>query len=286
MDASEFKKNVGAWDKPTRPAAEPVRPTARDSGVEYKSEWKLPAAARPAPVSAPPKPEPKPETPIPAPAAKPTLPAEPVQEPLLPAEPEAAVLAEEFKEEPFRLIGEALNLYILLEQGDKLILIDKHAAHERLLFDKARLNEQPLPAQELLIPETLNTDPEAAALLTEKAELMEHLGFALESFGEAAFAVRTVPADIDPAAAVPLLEELIEKLREGRSLSMADIKARLAETVACKAAVKAGMTSQPEEMLALAKRVLAGEVTHCPHGRPVMTVFTRTELDKRFSRIV
>ena len=92
-----------------------------------------------------------------------------------------------------------------------------------------------------------------------------------------------IDRDLDSDITAPLL---IEKLREGRSLSMADIKARLAETVACKAAVKAGMSSQPEEMLALAKRVLAGEVTHCPHGRPVMTVFTRTELDKRFSRIV
>jgi len=276
MDTTEFKKSVSSFDKPARPA-EPVRPMARDSGVSYKAEWKIPTAtpaAKPAPL---PKAAEE-ETSIPAPA--------PVEERVLPAEPEVTVLAEEFKEEPFRIIGEALNLYILVEQGDKLIVIDKHAAHERLLFDKARLNEAPLPAQELLLSETLNTDPEAAALLTEKAELMEHLGFGLEAFGEAAFVVRAVPADIDPATAVPLLEELIEKLREGRSLSMADIKERLAETVACKAAVKAGMTSQPEEMMALARRVLAGDVTHCPHGRPVMTVFTRTELDKRFSRIV
>jgi DNA mismatch repair protein MutL len=112
------------------------------------------------------------------------------------------------------------------------------------------------------------------------------LGFALESYGEDAFAIRAVPADIDRAEAAPLLEELIEKLRQGKSLSAADVWERLAATVACKAALKAGMTVDSRELIALAERVLAGEVTHCPHGRPVMQVFTRAELDKRFGRIV
>ena len=94
-----------------------------------------------------------------------------------------------------------------------------------------------------------------------------------------------MPADIDQAAAVPLLEELVEKLREGQSLSAADVWERLAATVACKAAVKAGMQLDERELMALAERVLSGEVTHCPHGRPVMQVFTRAELDKRFGRI-
>ena len=83
-----------------------------------------------------------------------------------------------------------------------------------------------------------------------------------------------------------LLEELLEKLREGRSLSSSDVWERLAATVACKAAIKGGWVTEREELLALAEKVLAGEGTHCPHGRPVMTVFTRAELDKRFGRIV
>ena len=82
------------------------------------------------------------------------------------------------------------------------------------------------------------------------------------------------------------IPELLEKLREGRSLSSSDVWERLAATVACKAAIKGGWVTEQEELLALAEKVLAGEVTHCPHGRPVMTVFTRAELDKRFGRIV
>ena len=149
-----------------------------------------------------------------------------------------------------------------------------------------RLNEKPLMSQELLLPQTFTTDPEGARLVEREETLLSRLGFALERYGEDSFAVRAVPADIDQAAAVPLLEELIEKLREGASLSAADVWERLAATVACKAAVKAGMAVDRQELMALAERVLSGEVTHCPHGRPVMQVFTRAELDKRFGRIV
>ena len=199
--------------------------------------------------------------------------------------PEQTVLHESFTEKPFRFIGEALGVYILIEQGEELLLIDKHAAHERILFDRMRLNEKPLMAQDLLIPETLITDGAGAELLEANAPVLRRLGFELEPYGENSFAVRAVPADIDAAQAVPLLEELVEKLREGTGLSAADVWERLAATVACKAAIKAGWESGAAELTALARRVVSGEITHCPHGRPVMQHFTRAELDKRFGRI-
>ena len=199
--------------------------------------------------------------------------------------PEQTVLHESFTEKPFRFIGEALGVYILIEQGEELLLIDKHAAHERILFDRMRLNEKPLMAQDLLIPETLVTDGAGAELLEANAPVLRRLGFELEPYGENSFAVRAVPADIDAAQAVPLLEELVEKLREGTGLSAADVWERLAATVACKAAIKAGWESDAAELTALARRVVSGEITHCPHGRPVMQRFTRAELDKRFGRI-
>ena len=201
-------------------------------------------------------------------------------------EAEQSTLGEEFEEEPVRFIGEALGVYILLEQGDKLILVDKHAAHERALFDQIRLWEQPLMAQELMIPETVSVDAETMELWEENREVLEHLGFEAEIYGESSMLLRAVPADIDADAAAPLFEELMEKLREGRSLSLKDVRERLAETVACKAAIKGGKKSESEELLALAKRVLTGDLKYCPHGRPVTAVFTRSELDKRFDRIV
>ena len=123
-------------------------------------------------------------------------------------------------------------------------------------------------------------------LWEENREVLEHLGFEAEIYGESSMLLRAVPADIDADAAAPLFEELMEKLREGRSLSLKDVRERLAETVACKAAIKGGKKSESEELLALAKRVLTGDLKYCPHGRPVTAVFTRSELDKRFDRIV
>ena len=296
MDADTFRQTY---------AASPSRRTGT-SGVRDSAPYRAASSAAPKPVSsapvsvpvrtytpdipsgnAPRSPVPAPETPV-----SPAVPAAPVEKnipaPETAAEtaPEQTVLDEAFRAEPVRYIGEALNVYILLEQGDRLLLIDKHAAHERILFDKMRLNEKPLMPQELLEPQPFNTDPDGAALLEENAALMARLGFALDAFGDTAFLIRAVPAQLDAASAVPLLEELVEKLREGRSLSVSDVWERLAATVACKAAIKGGWVTEREELLSLAEKVLAGEVTHCPHGRPVMAVFTRAELDKRFGRIV
>ena len=297
MDAGTFRQTYSA--SPARPAgssgvrdsapyraASPAAP--KTDALEHVSvpvrTYTLDIPSASAPRS--PIPAPVPEAPV-----SPAVPAAPEKkEPPAPVTaedaPEQTVLDESFRAEPVRYIGEALNVYILLEQGDKLLLIDKHAAHERLLFDKMRLNEKPLMPQDLLEPQPFTTDPDGAALLEANAALIARLGFELDAFGDTTFLIRAVPAQLDAASAVPLLEELVEKLREGRLLSAADVWERLAATVACKAAIKGGWVTEREELLALAEKVLAGEVTHCPHGRPVMTVFTRAELDKRFGRIV
>ena len=265
MDAAEFRKTFAS--------PSPVRDDA-----PYRAERKYPPvpAAKPAPVPA------VREAKAPAPEKSPVKEPEKAPEP----EQEQAVLHESFRQEPFRFLGETMGVYILVEQADRLILIDKHAAHERILFDKMRLNEKPLMSQELMEPQTLTTDPEGAELIEKNGRLLARLGYELERFGDSAFVLRGVPADVDAAAAAPLLEELVEKLREGRTLNAADVWERLAATVACKAAVKANTPVAEEGLIALAGRVLRGEVTHCPHGRPVMTSFTRAELDKRFGRIV
>ena len=295
MDADTFRQTYAASPS-RRTGGYPVRDSA---------PYRAASSAAPKPVSSAPVSVPvrtytpdipsgnAPRSPVPAPEApvSPAVPAAPVKREIPAPEtaetaPEQTVLDEAFRAEPVRYIGEALNVYILLEQGDRLLLIDKHAAHERILFDKMRLNEKPLMPQELLEPQPFNTDPDGAALLEENAALMARLGFALDAFGDTAFLIRAVPAQLDAASAVPLLEELVEKLREGRSLSVSDVWERLAATVACKAAIKGGWVTEREELLSLAEKVLAGEVTHCPHGRPVMAVFTRAELDKRFGRIV
>lgn len=272
MDAAAFREKFSA---PRSESPESQSGVVRDV-VPYRAARAPGTAHTLPPMEMPPAREVLPLSGEPVPPAPLPVPEEPVQQ----------TVDASFAEEPVRLIGEALGVYILLEQGDRLIVIDKHAAHERILYDAMRLNEKPLMAQELLLPETVSADPDGAALIRDHLSLLERLGFVLEPFGEDTYVLRAAPAHIDPAAAPSLLEELVEKLREGRSLSAQDVWERLAATVACKKAVKANMDTGPEELLALAKRVLSGEITHCPHGRPVMTEFTRAEMDKRFGRIV
>jgi DNA mismatch repair protein MutL len=139
-------------------------------------------------------------------------------------------------------------------------------------------------SQILLIPAVFSPGGEEVELLLQNRALLEKLGFELELYGEDAVILRAVPADIDAGEAVPLLEELSGKLREGRSPGAEDVWDKLAHTVACKAAVKAGKSSQPAELLSLIGQILEGDIKYCPHGRPVAVTLTRAELDKRFGR--
>ena len=200
-----------------------------------------------------------------------------------PAEP---VLVPETEEaEPVRLVGEAFDCYILVQQGETLTLIDKHAAHERILFDKLKAQKRSVMSQSLLIPVTLSPGAGDAELLLDNAPMLEELGFEIEAFGADSVVLRAVPADTDETEARSMLEEILEKLRQGDTPGGETALDEILHTIACKAAIKAGRSSTPEELLAVAQRVLSGEVRYCPHGRPVSHTVTKQELDKRFGRL-
>ena len=188
--------------------------------------------------------------------------------------------------EPVRVIGEALGLYILAQQGDELVIIDKHAAHERMLYDALMAQDAPVHSQALLAPMTLTPSPECAAALEANAGELSALGFDFEPFGRGAFILRAAPAALSPEAAAAALEEAAEALAASRVPDVAGLRAETLKTVACKAAVKAGPSSEPEELARLAEAVCSGSVTHCPHGRPVAWRLSRKELDRQFKRIL
>ncbi|MBR4425632.1 MAG: DNA mismatch repair endonuclease MutL [Oscillospiraceae bacterium] len=181
---------------------------------------------------------------------------------------------------PFRLIGEALGTYILVETEGSLLLIDKHAAHERLNFDRLLAGLGPQMRQTLLTPLRWTCGGDTAELLERSRALLEEAGFELERFGEDGVVLLAVPGELagDP---LETLEELAEQLRRGRP---EDARERILRTVACKAAIKSGDRSDRAELEALAARVLRGEVRTCPHGRPVSLRLTRAELDRQFLR--
>ena len=238
----------------------------------------------PASVTAKPKPAPQAEKAAePAPAPKPfvpAIPAVPAQQTAMELPGQETVMPQEA---PWRIAGEVLHTYIICEDdADTLWLIDKHAAHERINFDRLLAAKEPPMRQTLLQPIAVEPGREDAALLLENLELLEQFGFGCEDFGDGAILVREVPADLDAADTAATLEEFAQNLRSGRSLD--EKREALLHTMACKAAIKGGWTSDPAELKVLVEKVQSGEVRYCPHGRPVVVKVTKYELEKLFKR--
>ncbi|WP_298020410.1 DNA mismatch repair endonuclease MutL [uncultured Dysosmobacter sp.] len=240
-------------------------------------------AARPAEQAASERPAvPAAEVPATPEAPKrPFVPAIPMEQQTLDL-PEQQTI-EPVREAPWRIAGEVLHTYIICESGDGCVwLIDKHAAHERINFDRMKASQEPPMRQTLLKPIAAELEREDGQLLLENLPLLEQFGFACEDFGDGAILVREVPADIDAADAVATLEEFAENLRTGRDL--AEKRENLLHTMACKAAIKGGWTSDVSELRVLVEKVQSGEVRFCPHGRPVAVKLTKYELEKMFKR--
>lgn len=182
-----------------------------------------------------------------------------------------------------RLVGEVMHTYIVAEQGDEMLLIDKHAAHERINFDRLKAAGRQIMSQTLLEPEIWRAGPDQRELILRRADLLAELGFSLEPFGEEELLVRGVPDTLDPAQTIPALEEIAGSLQRGRADLQRD---EILQTISCKAAIKAGWDTDPEEMRVLVEKVASGEIRYCPHGRPVAIRLSRKDLDRQFRRIV
>ncbi len=203
--------------------------------------------------------------------------------PAIPRELPRQETLETLEEPPWRIAGEVLRTYIVCESADGTVwLIDKHAAHERVNYDRLKAGLEPPMRQTLLTPAAVELGREDGALLLEHLPLLEELGFSCEDFGGGAVLVREVPADLEAGDVTATLEEIAGKLREGRS--PAERRESLLHTMACKAAIKGGWNSDPAELRVLVEKVQRGEVRYCPHGRPVAVKITRYELEKMFRR--
>ena len=241
--------------------------------VEEKPKAAAPVAAVPAPVGVKkPTPAPQVEEPVveevPAPVVEPEPEPTPVEEP----------------QEPWVVRGELFHTYIMVEQGDKVVLIDKHAAHERVNFDRLKAQDYRPMVQELLIPITITPGPQERQVLLDGQEVLEGFGFQLEEFGAGSIAVRAVPDYLETGDVEPTLLELAKKLRLTGWADPSAARDEVMHTMACKAAIKGGQRNDPQELERVAQKVMAGEVKYCPHGRPVAIELTRGELEKQFKR--
>ena len=202
---------------------------------------------------------------------------------------EPTPVAEE-KDEPeeeiisVRYVGEAFKTYIIVEQGEDLYLIDKHAAHERILFEKMRATEKP-QKQLLMSSVSVSLQKNEYTAIIENPELLSKAGFEVEDFGEGTVLVTAVPAmlvDCDISTAIAEIADSIMKTGTAQLSRVDDIF----HIVACRSAVKAGNISSPQELCELARQVLVSkDIMYCPHGRPVAMKLKRREIEKQFGRI-
>ena len=290
MSAEKFRESGYAAPKPVQPQPAAVTATAVSSlrppvsAARPVQPVQMSLRAEPAEYETEPKPEnsrilpEKPEKSETVPAFSQDIPAKAVEKPVQNVESRPIP--------DHKIVGEALKTYIIVEQDDKLILIDKHAAHERMIFDRLKAQERELMAQNLLIPVTIHPNGDDMDAITENAALLYELGFEIEPFGERELIVRAVPADMDAGDVPAAIEEICEKLRRGKCPDAQSARDEILHTVACKAAIKAGWDTHPKELEAVVDAVISGQVRYCPHGRPVSVTLTRKELDKQFKRIV
>ena len=201
-----------------------------------------------------------------------------------PAQPAGAASAPPSEEEPWRMAGEVLNTYIVVEQGDKVLFIDKHAAHERLNFDRMKAEGYQPMVQALLEPVVFTPPAEEGAALLAQLPLLGRFGFEAEDFGGGALIVRAAPSDVAAGEIPDVLSELAGRLLTGSSADPGAARDALLHTMACKAAIKGGQKNSPAELLKVAQAVMSGAVKYCPHGRPVAIELTRQQLEKRFGR--
>lgn len=184
---------------------------------------------------------------------------------------------------PIRYIGEVFSTYVLAEKGEGLFLIDKHAAHERILFNKFK-SEISIDPQMLLVPQQVALKEDHSAVV-ENLDIINRAGFEIEDFGDDTVLVRAVPAALINEDVTDLVLELASGLADKKTVEIEKME-RIFETMSCRAAVKAGNLSSDEELKALAETVLSNkDIMYCPHGRPVAIELTRREIEKQFGRI-
>lgn len=252
---------------PVTAAVPPAAPAMREAPAPYAVPSAIPAA--PAAPAAFPASAPKPAS---------TKPRE-VEQLMVPEVQNAP--------KPMRVIGVLFKTYILVEYADQLLMIDQHAVHERLLFDRlSKAYDQHEAGQELLVPQIVTVTRREQETLAENRDLLEAIGFTVEPFGESEVSVRSVPMILGEAQTRDFLHEVLDQLMsEQRVFTMEKRRAAILQT-ACKHAVKGGESLTEDAIRDLVTRMVEDKVTPtCPHGRPLVVAITHTELDRKFKRI-
>lgn len=229
------------------------------------------------------KPVPQPEPAKPEEPAEQTVFSPPEAESL---EPRQQTMDPEQTSQPLQYVGEVFKTYIITQRGQEMCLIDKHAAHERILYERLAADYGKVSSQLLLAPVTVNLSAEEKNAILEHEALLRDAGVETEDFGGSTVLVRSVPADVETPDVEGLICELAAKLARGSRDALSEKTEWVLHSIACRAAIKAGDRTASAELMHLAQDILDGKVPpFCPHGRPVVLKLTKKELEKQFGRI-
>ena len=249
--------------EPVPPAAQPELPADEQPKVSEK---------------APPAADSLPDMPVGSSHALSALPADSVEQTTFDPEPAS---------KPLRLVGEIFKTYIITERDGEMCLIDKHAAHERILFESLSRDYGNVPAQMLLVPVQVNMSAQEKLAILQNQEMLQNAGIEAEDYGGPTVIVRAVPADVPVDDVTDMMLELANHLQNGAHDALREKTEWVLHSIACRAAIKAGDKTNAEEMLVLAQKIMDGTVPpFCPHGRPCVLKITRKELEKQFGRLV
>ncbi len=266
-EESPYQKSAGGKADPLRTGGEPH--AVPPDGAENAAERYVSPGATQQPVRT----ENAPERDV-SPETTPQTPAEQAPSPVQPVGDELTI------------VGEVFKTYILAQRGDELCFIDKHAAHERIIYEALAASYGSVAGQLLLLPVTVELSAEEKTALLAQQEYLENIGLSLDDFGGRSVVVREVPADIRVESVEDLVQEIAARLAAGQREPLAEKTAWVLHSIACRAAIKGGDVTHYPEMLRLAREILDGSVPpFCPHGRPVVLRITQKELEKQFGRL-
>ena len=273
--------------------AKPQHPAPRPSPVQFDSvlrdvEWDTDFHSYADRVVEAPKTE-QPKTQVPKPEAPAPQEARPLQPPVeenphpIGEQPTAAAFQEEIHS---KIIGEAFGTYLIVEYGkDSLMFIDKHAAHERLLYEKLKSSHQEAAAQTLLAPVPVSLEKDEYTALLSKTDMLSSAGFEVEDFGAGTVLVRAVPMLLGDEDAASAIMEIAGYFASSKQTTITEHLDWVYHNVACRAAIKAGDVTHRDELVALASLLEQNpDIRYCPHGRPVYILLKRRDLERQFGR--
>ncbi|EEG29925.1 DNA mismatch repair domain protein [[Clostridium] methylpentosum DSM 5476] len=212
--------------------------------------------------------------------------------PEMPKSSEVVLTKEQSKHQPekearpvYRIIGELFKTYILAEVEDQLVMVDKHAAHERILYEKLKQEAGNLDRQVLLAPVSVTCSVEEHECILANAETLERLGFLAEDFGGSSVLIREIPMVLDREAVEDVFGDILNNLMKNKRDVSPQVLEELYHSMACKAAIKANDVNSPAELERLFERVYFDEaIRYCPHGRPVAITMTKERFERQFGR--